>query len=86
MFYGEVQFVGFRFTASRLAKKLGLTGFVENLPDGSVIAEAQGKPSLLRKFLITLKSQPHIHITKYKVSIIDTVENESRFSVAPEHG
>ena len=85
IFFGEVQFVGFRYTARQLAQRLGLTGFVRNLDDGSVEAEAQGKPSQLRKFLLLLKAQPHIHITKYSIEQINTVPTEKRFSVRTEN-
>ena len=41
-FSGRVQGVGFRFTACRLARPLGLTGWVKNLWDGRVEMEVQG--------------------------------------------
>ena len=43
-FTGEVQFVGFRWTNRMLAEEHGLTGWVENLSDGSVTMELQGPP------------------------------------------
>lgn len=52
---GRVQGVGFRATAVRLAEGLNLTGFVRNLPDGSVEICAQGKQVLLEKFLSQLR-------------------------------
>lgn len=42
IFIGRVQGVGFRFTAHRMANRHQLTGFVRNLPDGSVEMHAQG--------------------------------------------
>ena len=48
VFSGHVQHVGFRYTAMYLARKQGLTGWVKNLPDGSVLLEAQGPSSQLR--------------------------------------
>ncbi len=41
-FSGRVQGVGFRFTAQRIALRYELTGFVRNLPNGSVEMLAQG--------------------------------------------
>jgi len=41
-FIGRVQGVGFRFTALRMAQRHQLTGFVRNLPDGTVEMLAQG--------------------------------------------
>ena len=43
-FSGQVQFVGFRYQACLLAKKLGLTGWVENLGDGRVEMEVREIP------------------------------------------
>ncbi len=42
IFSGRVQGVGFRFTAHRMAGRHQLTGYVRNLPDGSVEMLAQG--------------------------------------------
>jgi acylphosphatase len=44
---GEVQGVGFRWAVQRQAGQLGLTGYAENLPDGSVRVEAEGEPDRL---------------------------------------
>jgi acylphosphatase len=41
-FSGQVQGVGFRYTANRIAGRYNLTGFVRNLPDGDVEMLAQG--------------------------------------------
>ncbi len=42
IFKGHVQGVGFRFTARRIANRHNITGFVRNLPDGTVEMLAQG--------------------------------------------
>lgn len=39
---GRVQGVGFRWFVGREAKRLGLGGFVRNLPDGTVEVVSQG--------------------------------------------
>ncbi|MCR5097868.1 MAG: acylphosphatase [Lachnospiraceae bacterium] len=41
-FYGQVQGVGFRYTASHAAERYRLTGWVRNEYDGSVTCEIQG--------------------------------------------
>jgi len=42
IFSGRVQGVGFRFTARRIAGRYELSGFVRNLPNGTVEMFAQG--------------------------------------------
>jgi acylphosphatase len=44
IFKGRVQGVGFRFTTHRIANRHHVTGFVRNLPDGTVEMLAQGTP------------------------------------------
>ena len=55
---GRVQGVGFRFFAQRTASRLGLPGWVRNLPDGGVEAEAQGDPNSLSAFESALRQGP----------------------------
>lgn len=42
IFFGKVQGVGFRFTVCNAAKHNRLTGWVRNLPDGTVEMLAKG--------------------------------------------
>lgn len=49
-FVGEVQGVGFRWTSSRLANQLDLTGWVRNEWDGSVTMELQGTDEQIAAF------------------------------------
>jgi len=48
---GYVQGVGFRWSTVRAAKNFGITGFVKNLPDGSVYIEAEGSAKQLKSFV-----------------------------------
>lgn len=43
IFSGNVQDVGFRFTAYRLAREQELTGWVDSKPDGTIEMEVQGE-------------------------------------------
>ena len=52
---GEVQGVGFRYTARGLANRLGVTGGVENLPDGTVRLVAEGPENVLRQLLLQIR-------------------------------
>ena len=48
---GKVQGVGFRYFCREKARLHSISGFVKNLPDGSVYAEAEGNPENLRAFV-----------------------------------
>lgn len=50
--------VGFRAFAERQAHRLGVTGLVRNLPDGTVEVIAEGEKSLLEAFLEELRRGP----------------------------
>ena len=54
---GQVQAVGFRFTAQGFAKDRGLTGYVMNLPEGDVRLEVQGTPSQIEGFMADIEAQ-----------------------------
>jgi len=73
--------VGFRYTAMYLCRNLFLTGWVQNMPDGSVQMEIQGTVACMRKFLVQIKSQSHIHIEKADIREIDIDPKERRFSI-----
>ena len=49
-YVGKVQAVGFRFTVDGCAKEAGVTGWVRNLDDGSVLCEVQGTPDRVADF------------------------------------
>lgn len=60
---GRVQGVGFRLTASEVARGYDVTGFVQNLPDGSVRLVAEAEPEELEAFLAAVRRamQGYIH-------------------------
>ncbi len=56
---GRVQGVGFRFHTQERAQRLGLNGWVKNLPDGSVEVMAAGPRPVLEDFLRFLRVGPN---------------------------
>ena len=67
--YGLVQGVFFRYNTRKFARKLGLTGFVKNMPDGSVYIEAEGPEDKLIELLKYSKAGP-------KNARVDRLEHE----------
>ncbi len=55
-FEGRVQGVGFRYTVSRLARELNVTGFVQNLPDGRVRLVAEGDAQELERLISSVEA------------------------------
>ena len=55
---GRVQGVGFRYYCRAQARRLGLSGWVQNLPDGDVEVRAEGNAQKLEELLQWLKSGP----------------------------
>ncbi len=81
-FYGTVQGVGFRYRARWAAQRLGLTGWVANLWDGSVLMEAQGDPAQLDKLVRAIvNGSQYIHLTDVQTKTLPLVDNERDFSV-----
>lgn len=56
--HGRVQGVGYRWWTRREATRLGLTGTVRNLPDGTVEVTCSGTPDMLARFETALRRGP----------------------------
>lgn len=55
---GRVQGVGFRFETRRMARILGIKGFVKNRIDGQVYIEAEGNELQLKEFISWCRKGP----------------------------
>ncbi|MEA2570051.1 MAG: acylphosphatase [Acidobacteriota bacterium] len=63
--HGKVQGVGYRFFATRVARRLGLKGSIENLRDGIVEAVVEGEKKSIDDWLEELKEGPrYAEVTK----------------------
>lgn len=81
-FYGRVQAVGFRYTAKQVADHFGLTGWVKNEYDGSVIAEIQGNEALVTDFGTYIeRSSRWIEIMSTVKKEIPLQEDDREFSI-----
>ena len=77
VFYGRVQGVGFRYYAVNKANQLGLTGWVKNLPDGTVEMEVQGEKPLIDQLIIFLQNRTYIWIEKLDARSIPLLDDSS---------
>jgi len=57
---GMVQGVGYRFFTQRVAEELNLSGWVRNLSDGRVQAEAEGPRPRVEELLARLRVGPRL--------------------------
>lgn len=55
---GRVQGVGFRYSVDRMAGRLGLSGWVRNLPNGEVECVAEGPRARLEELAAYLREGP----------------------------
>ena len=81
IFLGLVQGVGFRYEVWRLAEKIGITGFAENLPNGNVLVEAQGGKNRLLYLVDYMKSIPRIYIEDIQIDEIEMKEEKGFYAV-----
>lgn len=80
VFYGRVQGVGFRYRARHAAERLGLTGWVKNEWDDSVVMEVQGEEQDIRKMTEMIGRGTFIFIERSEEKEIPAVE-ESGFRI-----
>ena len=65
---GDVQGVGFRFTAIDVARKRGVKGWVKNTYGEGVEVVAEGEEKALKEFLDDLKKEMSYYIRKENIS------------------
>jgi acylphosphatase len=67
---GRVQGVGYRYFVTDCARKTGVSGFVKNMPDGSVLMVAEGRQEALDVFITMVRapSVPVINVDDLSVS------------------
>ena len=79
---GDVQGVGFRFFAQRVAARHQIVGFVKNLDDGRVEALAEGPPQNVEAFKNELATGPRFSSVAHVEEInIDPSGNYSAFRI-----
>jgi acylphosphatase len=80
---GQVQGVGFRYFAIRSAQRIGIKGWVRNLPDGRVETVGDGTPDQLARYESELRRGPPLaSVTILQVmEILDESEPLSSFQI-----
>jgi acylphosphatase len=73
MIHGRVQGVSFRYHTRLVAISLGITGWVRNLPNGSVEVLGEGTTESMREFIQFLRQGP----LGARVDSIDMTERDA---------
>jgi acylphosphatase len=78
---GKVQGVFYRASTEKEAKKIGVTGFVRNEPNGNVYIEAQGTEAQLEELIKWCKRGPERARVDAVTSNEIQLATESRFQI-----
>jgi acylphosphatase len=80
---GRVQGVGYRFFVDDCARETGVTGFVRNMPDGSVVVVAEGSDNALERFLRMIRAagRGRIRVDSLEVSRGEATGEFSGFQI-----
>ncbi len=81
VFHGRVQGVCFRATTRELARRFAVTGFVRNLPDGTVELEAQGVPAEIDRFCEAIRESFTGFISRVEIADLSPLPGEDGFAI-----
>lgn len=83
IFEGRVQGVGFRYATKQLARGFEVSGWVRNLPDGTVELQLQGERDEVDGFLHELSEESALahHIKNMYVEPTEPVAEVSGFTI-----
>lgn len=81
IFHGRVQGVGFRYHAQYGASARGLTGWVRNEYDGTVVMEVQGLREDIDQLICILRAARFVEIEYMEVRECPLQEEERSFRV-----
>ena len=76
--FGQVQGIGYRNFVKHHARKLGLIGWVRNLPEGTVEAEIAGSDDAIEQLIRLCRKGPFLA----DVTHVDVLKDEKDFPFA----
>lgn len=80
-FSGRVQGVGFRYTSRQVAGRYDVSGWVKNLPNGSVEMIVEGPSDELKKYIADVSQSTHGHVTDMPVTKSDATGEFSSMEI-----
>lgn len=80
--HGQVQGVNFRSSIKAVTQGLGLSGLVENLPEGTVVVEAEGEEENLKELLDWCRvGPPAAKVFMVEFEFSDSLKNFQSFEI-----
>lgn len=81
--HGRVQGVFFREYTRRMADELGLSGWVRNLPDGTVETEFEGEEDVVASMIewLSKEGSPMSSVTRVDVQDRESLDQQPGFAV-----
>lgn len=80
-FYGQVQGVGFRYTAYHAASSEGATGWVHNEWDGTVLMQIQGQLGQISRAVKKIEDRIFTGIDRIEKTQIEVEKSEGSFVI-----
>jgi len=81
IYTGRVQGVGFRYTVRSLAGRHPLTGYVRNLPDGSVELVVAGRKAAIEVLLAEVATHFRHNIADCERTVVSSPETFAAFDI-----
>lgn len=79
---GRVQGVGFRYSAHAVARRLGLDGWVRNLPGGGVETAVEGAADAVEQYVAWCRQGPPLaHVTTVDVRYLSPGALDDGFTI-----
>lgn len=80
--HGKVQGVGYRFFATRVARRLGLKGWIQNNRDGTVEALVEGEKAAIDEWVEEIREGPrYAEVTRIDAEVKDFTGRLGDFDV-----
>ena len=80
-FLGEVQHVGFRLEVSAMGERLGITGYVRNVPGGGAEAQLQGTRERIDFLYAYLRSLKRLSIREIREEELPLRRGETQIRI-----
>ena len=80
-FCGQVQHVGFRLEVSAMCEKLGITGYVRNLPETDAEAQLQGRRERIDFLYAYLRSLKRLSIREIREEELPLRRGETQIRI-----